>query len=260
MNEHDASAGVSAGAVEHPWTVLVEANTLLREGLRSLLDGSPYGIDVSEAQLSSIDADQIPDAAPSLLIVGWGGEQARLVSELKRLRSIKPRMRVVVLVESYSLDEVFAIFDAGADAYLSKSISPEVLLKSVELVMLGESLLPSGVLNLVRDRNEASMRATQSEAPAPDAISHYAPVPALFSGDVEDDSQKRLSSRETVILKCLMTGDTNKLIARKFDIAEATVKVHVKAILRKIQAKNRTQAAIWAASHFPDQRSSSPQR
>jgi two-component system nitrate/nitrite response regulator NarL len=47
-----------------------------------------------------------------------------------------------------------------------------------------------------------------------------------------------------------MDGDSNKIIARKFDITEATVKVHVKAILRKIQAKNRTQAAIWAASHL----------
>jgi two-component system, NarL family, nitrate/nitrite response regulator NarL len=65
---------------------------------------------------------------------------------------------------------------------------------------------------------------------------------------------KGLSVRETVILRCLMEGDSNKLIARKFDITditEATVKVHVKAILRKIHAKNRTQAAIWAASHLP---------
>jgi two-component system nitrate/nitrite response regulator NarL len=67
----------------------------------------------------------------------------------------------------------------------------------------------------------------------------------------EDQPPKGLSVRETVILRCLMEGDSNKLIARKFDITEATVKVHVKAILRKIRAKNRTQAAIWAASHLP---------
>jgi two-component system nitrate/nitrite response regulator NarL len=70
--------------------------------------------------------------------------------------------------------------------------------------------------------------------------------------DTEDEQPpKGLSVRETVILRCLMEGDSNKLIARKFDITEATVKVHVKAILRKIRAKNRTQAAIWAASHLP---------
>jgi two-component system nitrate/nitrite response regulator NarL len=57
--------------------------------------------------------------------------------------------------------------------------------------------------------------------------------------------------REIIILRCLMDGDSNKVIARKCDIAEATVKVHVKAILRKIKAKNRTQAALWATTHLP---------
>ena len=56
----------------------------------------------------------------------------------------------------------------------------------------------------------------------------------------------KLSAREKCILRCLLDGDANKVIARKFDIAEATVKVHVKAILRKIRVQNRTQAAIWA--------------
>ncbi len=52
------------------------------------------------------------------------------------------------------------------------------------------------------------------------------------------------------ILRCLMDGSPNKVIARKLEIAEATVKVHIKTIMRKIQAKNRTQAAIWGMSHL----------
>jgi two-component system nitrate/nitrite response regulator NarL len=71
-----------------------------------------------------------------------------------------------------------------------------------------------------------------------------------ISHNVDEVSPRGLSARETVILRCLMQGDSNKLIARRFDITEATVKVHVKAILRKIHAKNRTQAAIWAASNL----------
>src|SRR5258708_10352833 len=55
----------------------------------------------------------------------------------------------------------------------------------------------------------------------------------------------QLSTREKSILRCLIEGDSNKCIARKIDIAEATVKVHVKAILRKIRVQKRTQAAIW---------------
>ena len=56
-----------------------------------------------------------------------------------------------------------------------------------------------------------------------------------------------LSPRETEVLRCLADGASNKMIARKFDLAEATVKVHVKAVLRKLKLGNRTQAAMWAS-------------
>jgi two-component system nitrate/nitrite response regulator NarL len=59
-----------------------------------------------------------------------------------------------------------------------------------------------------------------------------------------------LSAREAEILSSLMDGAPNKVIARQLDVAEATVKVHVKSILRKIGASNRTQAAMWAKGHL----------
>ena len=65
----------------------------------------------------------------------------------------------------------------------------------------------------------------------------------------ENTLAPQLSTREKLILRCLIEGDSNKCIARKIDIAEATVKVHVKAILRKIRVQNRTQAAIWAMNN-----------
>nr|WP_238940287.1 response regulator transcription factor [Pseudoroseomonas ludipueritiae] len=61
-----------------------------------------------------------------------------------------------------------------------------------------------------------------------------------------------LSSREHQILQCLINGLTNKAIARDLDISEATVKVHVKALLRKTRLANRTQAAIWALNNAPE--------
>ena len=57
------------------------------------------------------------------------------------------------------------------------------------------------------------------------------------------------------MLERLIEGDSNKCIARKIDIAEATVKVHVKAILRKIRVQNRTQAAIWGMNYWLPERS-----
>ena len=62
----------------------------------------------------------------------------------------------------------------------------------------------------------------------------------------------RLSPREREMLSHLVAGSSNKVIARRLDIAEATVKVHLKSVLRKIRVENRTQAAIWALTNFPE--------
>ena len=59
----------------------------------------------------------------------------------------------------------------------------------------------------------------------------------------------KLSSREREILLSLAEGKSNKLIARMYNLSEATVKVHIKSILRKTRTQNRTQAAIWAVNH-----------
>ena len=66
-----------------------------------------------------------------------------------------------------------------------------------------------------------------------------------MENEIEDAN---LSPRERDVLCCLMAGYSNKVIARELDVCEATVKVHVKAILRKLDVRNRTQAAIWAST------------
>ena len=78
----------------------------------------------------------------------------------------------------------------------------------------------------------------------PDLISKLG-NPRASKGELEDS---RLSDRELDILRCLTNGQTNKVIAKNLNIAESTVKVHVKRILQKIHASNRTQAALWGAA------------
>jgi two-component system nitrate/nitrite response regulator NarL len=232
----------SIKAVPAVATLLVEPNTLLREGLKRILSGTDYGVVASGTSLEDIRRAWVSQDQPHLLILGVSCNHEGLADDLQRLKTERPGVRIAVLVESYDLDQVMAAFDAGADAYLAKTISHEILLKSLDLVMLGETVFPSIVLDLVR----------RQAAPVPEAPQ---PHPIIAADGEDEPAPKQLSVRETVILRCLMQGDSNKLIARKFDIAEATVKVHVKAILRKIQAKNRTQAAIWAASHLQTSRS-----
>lgn len=87
---------------------------------------------------------------------------------------------------------------------------------------------------------------------------HGASVPGLHptraNGDVADEwlRHKGLSDREAEILRYVATGDANKVIANRLEISEATVKSHIKSLLRKLDFQNRTQAAVWAHSHAAD--------
>ncbi|WP_262028417.1 LuxR C-terminal-related transcriptional regulator [Microvirga sp. Mcv34] len=224
-------------------TLLIEPNALLREGLRRILAETAYSPSVATASLEEMGVVPGIENSTIVLIIDASRDHNATCRQARMLKDGNPSVKVVMLIEEYDLKQVVAAFQAGADAYLKKSISHEVLVKSLDLVMLGEAIFPGAILDLLRERDLQADLAKQ--APVLEE-NHEASLPA-----------KGLSVRETVILRCLMDGDSNKIIARKFDITEATVKVHVKAILRKIQAKNRTQAAIWAASHLPSSQGTS---
>jgi two-component system nitrate/nitrite response regulator NarL len=238
----ELSSGENA-AVRPLKTLLVEPNALLREGLKRILSETVYAPSAASASLDDLGSMYGADSSTVVLITDASRDHEETCRQTRTLKEANPTAKVVMLVEQYDLAQVLAAFRAGADAYLKKSISCEVLVKSLDLVMLGEAIFPSAILDLLR---EQSARADQEKEAAVPEEAHDGLPPA-----------KGLSVRETVILRCLMDGDSNKIIARKFDITEATVKVHVKAILRKIQAKNRTQAAIWAASHLSASREAS---
>jgi two-component system nitrate/nitrite response regulator NarL len=224
-------------------TLLVEPNALLREGLRRILSETTYAPSAVAASLDELGLASGSDSNSIVLIVDASRDHEQTCRQTRQLKEENPTAKVVMLIEQYDLKQVLAAFQAGADAYLKKTISCEVLVKSLDLVVLGEAIFPVAILDLLREQESRANHGKDASSAEP---SHEMGPPA-----------KGLSVRETVILRCLMDGDSNKIIARKFDITEATVKVHVKAILRKIQAKNRTQAAIWAASHLSANRSAS---
>lgn len=218
-------------------TLLVESNTLLREGLRRILAETSYNPVALAACFDEAIAGWEGAENPFLMVMDGARDHDEACNQIRQLKEKYRSARVLMLVDRYDLKQIITAFQSGADAYLVKSVSCEVLVKTLDLVMLGEVVFPSIVLELLR---EHALRVDEEAEPQG--------VEKLSDGQFQS---KGLSVRETVILRCLMDGDSNKLIARKFDITEATVKVHVKAILRKIHAKNRTQAAIWAASHLP---------
>ena len=223
-------------------TILVGPSALLREGLTRILSATNFRIVASTSCVDDLVFTAQPQHGSILLIIDAGDDLDPAVGQVERFKERHPTGRVAVLADRNRLNDIVSAFRAGANAYFMKAAPCDAFIKSLELVMLGETILPAAVLSMVleredddEDEREAIVRGVRKSA-------------GVLLG-VENNDTPRLSVRERCILKCLIAGDSNKVIARKIDIAEATVKVHVKAILRKVRVSNRTQAAIWAMNN-----------
>jgi two-component system nitrate/nitrite response regulator NarL len=230
------------GFAERIATTLICEVPALRAKLRHTLSGT--GFVVTEETFTS---GQTPArdlvGAPRLFIINAAGWSGRTTEMVRSLKGHYPEARVVALADHYDIGFAQLARDAGVNGFCLTTSGQEVLIKSLELVMLGETVLPSAMVrsilvkmamkaHLPSDASHASLTTAETRLPDPRAC--------------------RLSAREAEILGCLMDGAPNKVIARKLCVTEATVKVHVKAILRKIGATNRTQAAMWATEHLPE--------
>lgn len=206
--------------------LLIDANKLFREGLKRLLDSSPFIISAEADTLTEGMATLETGLRPKVALVEFDAGTDD-VSQLQAIREKYADIKLVVLAASTrNIHHLARCFEAGADAYLLKNISPDALKQSLKLVLLGEKVFPT--------RLAALLVSGQVDA--------Y--KPATASADLEG-----LSEREVQILRCLLNGHPNKVIAKKLNITEATVKVHLKGVLKKINAANRTQAAIWALNN-----------
>jgi two-component system nitrate/nitrite response regulator NarL len=237
-NNYANSIAVSAG---HPKTVnavIICNNSLISVGITHLLEGTRFV--AADPFTNAVKATEICYlSAPDLFIINANVSSEDTVEAVRHLRGKFPEARIVVIADHYDLSFVQLCLGAGVDGFCLTGSSREILIKSLELIMLGELVLPSALMTSLLNGSEAI------STPKPRDSSADAKLPS------EDPTVRKLSAREAEILGHLMEGAANKVIARKLDVAEATVKVHIKAILRKIGAANRTQAAMWASTHLP---------
>ncbi|WP_373474806.1 LuxR C-terminal-related transcriptional regulator [Sphingorhabdus sp.] len=204
--------------------VVVGKNSLAREGLSRILAEENFSVQASVESGTSFLLTNAEDESPNLFILD-NSSTDHLESELEALNTSFPKSRKVVLSDQFDLEEVVDAFKLGIDGYIVKEISCEALMKSLRLVAMGEKVMPSQLakhLSGMEDRSQAPQLARNP------------------------DVSRILSDREITTLRYLLVGHANKVIARRLEISEATVKVYVKAILRKLRVSNRTQAAIWA--------------
>jgi two-component system, NarL family, nitrate/nitrite response regulator NarL len=228
-------------------TVIVDRSALFRAGVAHILSGTTFRVVSGFAALFEVPTKTL-NRRPALLLLGLDMDATAVLAELALLRAaLDGGLHTVMLSRFPSVEEFAAAVDAGGSAYLLKDeITPDVLLKSLDLVFLGAMVIPQEFAGSLRQA-QLSVKLPElrvASLPGVDAVANEPQQPSVGKAG------HGLSKREQAILEYLMRGASNKHIARELAIAEATVKVHVKSLLRKIQATNRTQAAMWAASHF----------
>ncbi|WP_340266339.1 LuxR C-terminal-related transcriptional regulator [Sphingobium mellinum] len=207
---------------------LLCGNAIVREGLSRILMERDFRVTQYANIAAALERTEVPeeDGGPSLLLVDSGTEDvdSDTVAVLQRRF---PGSYLVLLSDRFDFHVMLKAFRVGALGYIIKEISCERLVATLRLVAMGERVLPPQLADELQSRPSLA-----------DALEVERPVDASC-----------LSDRELEILRWLIMGCPNKVISKRMSISEATVKVHVKAVLRKLRVKNRTQAAIWAANH-----------
>ncbi|MBT3029477.1 MAG: two-component system response regulator NarL [Candidatus Thiodiazotropha sp. (ex Lucina pensylvanica)] len=205
--------------------VVIDDHPLLRKGLQQLADLGPDIEIIGEADSGPEGIAMVNKLKPDLVLLDLNMPEMNGLEVLTQLKSSASTSRVVMLTVSNAEEDVVAALRSGADGYLLKDMKPTQLMQKLHEVAEGRVALSPNVA-------ECLARAMQAEGARDTA-----------------PSTLDLTDRECEILIHISEGESNKVIARTLSIAESTVKVHVKHLLKKLGLKTRVEAAVWAVTH-----------
>jgi len=198
--------------------VVAEDHAMVRSGLVDLLSAAEDINVVGTAGNGEEALGKVGELSPDVVLMDISMPVLDGIAATKRLSAEADGPRVVVLTSFSDRDRILAALDAGAVGYLLKDAEPEELVRGVRAAARGESPLDPKAATAV-----LSARAERR------------------TGGAED-----LSPREREVLALVASGLPNKLIARRLDISEKTVKAHLTRVFQQIGVTDRTQAALWA--------------
>lgn len=198
--------------------VLAEDHDIVRAGLEELLDGAE-GIEVVGTAADGEEAVAVVERTePDVVLCDLSMPRLDGPAATKRILETRPQTRVVVLTAFSERERILGALDAGAVGYLLKDAPPEELFEAIRAAARGESpLAPKAAREVLSERAEQH------------AVD--------------------LSAREREVLLLVADGLPNKLIARRLEISEKTVKAHLTRIYEQLGVSDRTQAALWVQRH-----------
>ena len=205
--------------------VLIDDHTLFRSGIKALLARQEDFEVIGEASDGLSGVKLVEQQQPDVVLLDLDMPVMNGREALAQILSSRPDQTVVMLTVSEDSEDLTECMRLGARGFLLKNINAEFLVDAIKKAANGDNVFSS----------EMTARLVQS------LISPNAPQPA--------GALDTLTPREMEILGHLAAGHSNKVIARKLDLAESTIKVHVQSILRKLELSSRVQAAVYAVQH-----------
>lgn len=205
--------------------LLIDDHTLFRSGIAMLLSKRADMAVVGEAADGAEGIKRVRELKPDVVLLDLNMPGLSGLEALQLILQDTPELAVLMLTVSEDAEDLGAALRSGARGYLLKNIDADFLISAIRRAHAGEAVIAEGMTaKLVQQFRVAGAPAAEAD-------------------------KARLTPRECEILACLAHGDSNKLIARKLDVAESTVKIHVQNILKKLSLSSRVQAAVYAVEH-----------
>lgn len=203
--------------------LLIDDHPLLRQGIKQLVEMEDDMVVLGEASNAGDGIRLATELEPDLILMDLNMPDVNGIEALKKLRDLDVSSHIVMFTVSDQEDDVVAALRAGADGYLLKDMEPEDMIAQLRQAALGKTVISSRLTTLLA---EALRSNKPQQTSRPDFDS--------------------LTPREKDILRLIAEGLSNKMIGRKLDISDGTVKVHVKHLLKKLSLRSRVEVAVWA--------------
>jgi len=199
--------------------LIADDHGVIRDGLGRLIAALPDMEVVATASDGEEAVAQARAAEPDVILMDLDMPRLDGIEATRRVLAERPRTAVLVLTSFSDRPRIMGALEAGASGYLLKDVAADEVAEGIRSAARGESPLDP--------------RAART----------------VLTARSEPDPLQALSDREREVLKLLLEGLPNKLIARRLDITEKTVKSHLTRVFREIGVTDRTQAALWAERH-----------
>jgi two-component system nitrate/nitrite response regulator NarL len=206
--------------------LVIDPDQLSRHGLCTILEERGFEVVSAVQSVCDLPEGSALDGAAAVALVDRSVLGESVEDGLASVHEAMPNVHVIALGDALDVNVVIGCYRADAAGFVLKSVDADVLVAAIRMVLHGERVYPSELIaEFLRGR-----------------------VSATGHLDARCCDELGLSEREQQILKSLVRGDSNKVIANTLSITEATVKAHLQALMRKINADNRTQLAVWAVN------------